>query len=189
MTFLEIEHRDLRAQHREHVEQRGTRRVQADRIEYQVGAGKNGGGAEEERGRRDVAGNRGFNRMERLRAGDGDGIGSAGKFGAKGSQRQFAVIAGADSFAHRRGALGLQAGEQDAGFHLRAGNRSRVVDALQRSAFEMQRRVALGKREPRAHGFKRLANPLHWPARKGIVTGEREAARLRGQQAGEHAHG
>ena len=106
----------------------------------------------------------------------------ARELGAKGAQRQFAVVAGADGFAHGRGSRGLQAGKQNAGLDLRAGNRRGVVDGLERTAVDGERRVAVGEREARAHGFKRLANALHGAARERGVADEREAALLRREQ-------
>ena len=61
--------------------------------------------------------------------------------------------------------------------------------AFNGAAFDGQRRMAIGEREPRAHGFQRLANALHGPARERVVADEREAALLRREQAGDHAHG
>ena len=108
--------------------------------------------------------------------------------GAKGAQSQFAVVARAHSLAHRRRSRRLQARQQDAALHLRAGNRRGVVDGVQRTAIDGQWRVAVGEREPRAHGFQRLANALHGPPRERLVADEREAPRLRREQAGNHAH-
>ena len=92
-------------------------------------------------------------------------------------------------FAHGCGAGGLQAGEQNAGFDLRAGDGRGVVDGVERSAVDGERRVAVGEGEARAHGFERLANALHGAARERGVADEGEAALLRREQAGDHAHG
>ncbi len=128
VLLFEIEDGDVRAESGEHVEQRGARGVEAERVEDERGAGKDGRGAEKERGRRDVAGDSGFDGVELLRAGDGDGVDGAREVGAEGAQGEFTVVAGADGFAHRCCAFGLQAGEQDAGLDLGAGHGRGVVD-------------------------------------------------------------
>ena len=56
-------------------------------------------------------------------------------------------------------------------------------------ALDVDGGVAFGERELRAHGFKGLANALHGTAGKGCVANQREAALLRREQAGDHAHG
>ena len=124
-----------------------------------------------------------------LRAGDRDGVERAGEGGAEGAQGQLAVVAGAHGFAHGGGSGGLQAGQQDAGLDLGAGHGRGVVDGLERAAFDGERRVAVGEREARAHGFQRLADALHGAAGERGVADEGEAALLRRQQAGDHAHG
>ena len=110
--------------------------------------------------------------------------------GAEGAQSQFAVVARAHRFAHRGGAGGLQAGEQE-----RRSSPARWERAwcsrwpASGAPSNGDGRVAVGEREPRAHGFERLANALHGPARKRCVADQREAALLRREQAGDHAHG
>ena len=146
------------------------------RIENQAGAGEERGGAEKECGGRDVAGDSGIDGVKRLRAGDGDGIDGARERGAEGAQGQFAVVAGADCFAHGGGAGGLQTGKQDAGLDLRAGDRRGVVDGVKRRAVDGDGRVAVGEREARAHRFERLANALHGAARERCVADEGEGA-------------
>ena len=108
---------------------------------------------------------------------------------AKGPQRQLAVVAGAHGFAHRRGARRLQAGQQHARLHLRAGHRGGVVDRLQRCAFNHHRRVPIRQRDARAHFRKRFADSFHGPARQRLVADERKFSLLRRQQARNHAHG
>jgi len=104
------------------------------------------------------------------------------------AQRKLAVVACADGFAHDGCSSCLQTGKKDAAFHLRAGNRRGVVDGGERCAFNAERSVAFGEREPCAHAFERLADALHRPARKRCVADECEAALLRREQAGDHAH-
>ena len=57
----------MRAQSGQHIEQRGARGVQAQRIEHQIGAGKERRGAEKKCRRRKIAGNGGLNGVQRLR--------------------------------------------------------------------------------------------------------------------------
>ena len=46
------------------------------------------------------------------------------------AQSDFGVVAGADGFAHGGDAVGIEAGEQDRGFHLGAGNGRGVIDGF-----------------------------------------------------------
>ena len=188
MDFFELQDGDAGSEGGEDVEERGARGVEADAVEDEAGVGKERGGAEEECGGRNIAGDRGFDGVEFLRAGDGDGIDGASERGAEGTQREFAVVAGADGFADDCGALGLQAGEQNAGLDLGAGNGRGEVDGVERSAFDGDGRVAVGEGEVRAHFAERLANALHGAAGERCIADEGEGALLRREQAGDHAH-
>ena len=101
----------------------------------------------------------------------------AGERGAEGAEGQLAVVAGADGFADGGGAGGLQAGEEDAGLDLGAGNGRGVVDGAERTAVDGERSVAVGEREARAHRFKRFADALHGAAGERVVADEGEACR------------
>ncbi len=126
--------------------------------------------------------------MKRLRAGDGDGVDGAGEVGAEGAEGQFAMVAGAQGFAHGSCPVGLQAGQQDAGFDLGAGDGRGVVDGVEGLAFDGDGRVAVGESEARTHFPEWFADALHGAARERRVADEGEAALLRREQAGDHAH-
>ena len=115
-------------QGREHVEERGACGVEAKLIEDEVGAGKESGGAEKEGGGGDVAGNGGFDGVQLLSAGDGDGISDAVDGGSEGTKSQFAVVASPNGFADGRGSVRLKSGDRTAGFDLCAGDGRGVVD-------------------------------------------------------------
>ena len=189
VLLLDMKNGDFCAECGEHVEQGGAGWIEAKRIEDEVGAGKERCGTQEKCSGRQIAGNGSLDGVERLRTRDGDGATVARDRCAEGAQGKLAVIAGAHGFADGCGSLGLQAGEQNAGLHLRAGNRSGVVDGRQFPAFDGERRVAISKREACSHPLQRLANALHGPARKRCVADKRKAAALRRKQAGDHAHG
>ena len=187
--FFEIENGDVRAEGGEHIEQRGAGGIEADGVKNQAGAGEERGGAEEKCCRGKIAGDGCIDGVERLRAGDGDGAGCAGERCAEGAEGQLAVVAGADFFEDGCGSGGLQSGEENAALDLRAGNGRGVVDGAKRAAVDGERRVSVSEREARAHGFERFANALHGAAREGFVADESEAAGLRREKPGDHAHG
>jgi hypothetical protein len=82
-----------------------------------------------------------------------------------------------------------ESGEEDARLDLRAGDRRLVLDGLQRSpAFDTQRRMAVERRQTRAHQFERLDDAAHRAAAQGLVAGEHGGEGLRGEHAGEQSH-
>ena len=166
MLLFEIQDSDTRAEGGEDIEQRGAGGIESDGVEDEAGAGEERGGAEEKGCGGKIAGNGGFDGVERLRAGDGDGLACAAERGAESAEGQLTVIAGAQFFEDGCGAGGLQGGEEDAAFDLRAGNWSGVVDGAKRTTVDRERCVSFGEREARAHGFKGLANAIHGAARK-----------------------
>ena len=56
------------------------------------------------------------------------------------------------------------------------------------AAVDRDRRVPFSERDVRTHVRKRFADALHGAAGEGLVADEREAALLRREQAGDHAH-
>ena len=60
---------------------------------------------------------------------------------------------------------------------------------MESGSVDGERGMAIGEREARAHSFKRFANALHGTARERGVADQREAAGLRREKAGDHAHG
>ena len=59
-----------------------------------------------------IAGDGGFDGVERLRAGDGDGVERARERCAEGAEGELAVVAGADRFADGGGSAVCRAGEE-----------------------------------------------------------------------------
>ena len=100
---------------------------------------------------------------------------------------------GADGFADGGGAGGLEAGKEDAGFDLGAGDRGGVVDGLELAAANGKWGVAIGKGEVSAHEFQGRLNALHGAAGEGWVADQGEfrgvVRQLGREQAGDHAHG
>ncbi len=149
-----MQHADLRSQRGQHIQQRGARRVQPERIQHQVRAGEESRGAQKERRRRNVAGHRGFDGVSVCGPAIETESSVARQSCAKCTQGQFAVIARAHRLAHRRRPRGLQAGQQNARLHLCAGNWRRVVNRLERRAFDRQ-----SARGPRSASASRPSPP------------------------------
>jgi len=99
------------------------------------------------------------------------------------------VVAGTDGFGEAGGAVGLEAGEEDGGFDLGAGDGGIEVDGMERGAVNSDRGVALDEVDPCAHQAERLADALHGAVGEGVVADEGEGVRMWGDEAGEHAHG
>ena len=85
--------------------------------------GKKRGRAQEESGRGEISRHRRFDPVEALAAGDLNEILSSLKLRAKGAQGEFSMVARAHCLADGGRAPRLQAGKEDGGLHLRAGNR------------------------------------------------------------------
>ena len=122
MFFFDVKDFDFCAEGGEEVEECGAGGVEAEVIDDERGAGEDGGGGEEKCCGGDVAGDFRFDGVELLGAGDGDGVTLAGELGTEGAEGEFGVVAGAEVFRDGCFALGLKAGEEYAGFDLRAGD-------------------------------------------------------------------
>ncbi len=188
MDFLKLQNGDACSQCSKDVEKRSPGWVEADAVEDEAGVGEEGGGTEKECRGRNVAGHDGFDGVERLWAGDGDGVNGTGKRGAEGPEGEFAVVSRANGLADGSGAFCLQPGEKNACFYLGAGHGRGEVDGVERGAFDDDGRMAVGEGDMRAHFGERLADALHGTAREGIVTNQRKGALLRCEQSGDHAH-
>ncbi len=99
------------------------------------------------------------------------------------------MVAGADGFGEAGGAFGLQAGEEDCGFDLCAGDGGVEVDGVERAAVDGDGGVAFDEVDACAHLHERLADALHGAEGEGVVADEGEGVRVRGDEAAEHAHG
>src|ERR1700722_1260919 len=151
VLVFEIEHADMRTKCCEHIEQSSARRVESQPIEDQVRAGKESGSAKEEGSRRDISRNHGLDGLQLLSTCDADRVRRAVDMRAKGTQRQFAMVAGTDGFPRGRRAFRLQSGEEQGSLHLRAGNRRSVVDACKLAAPNRDRSMAFRERNLGAH--------------------------------------
>jgi hypothetical protein len=88
------------------------------------------------------------------------------------------------------GPLREQAGKQDAGLHLCASHRQRVFDRFEPASVDLEWRVAsFARPDDGTHHGKRLDDPLHRPAREGLIAGNAALKRLCGEHSAQHAHG
>lgn len=71
------------------------------------------------------------------------------------------VVASADGFGEASGAVGLQTGEEDCGFYLRAGNGGVKVDGVERAAVNGDGGVAVDEVDLCTHLHEGFANALH----------------------------
>ena len=109
--------------------------------------------------------------------------------GSEGAEGVLGVVAGADGFGEAGGAVGLQAGEEDCGFDLCAGDGSVEVDGVKGAAVDGDGGVAVDEVDAGAHLAEGFADALHGAEGEGVVADEGEGVRVRGDEAGEHAHG
>jgi hypothetical protein len=104
------------------------------------------------------------------------------------------VVAGADRLADDGGAFGEQSAEEDARFDLRAGYRQRVIDRVQRSPVDDERRKLAvfafdtARLDAGAHLFERFDDAAHRSSREGFVAEDAAGEGLRGQQSRHHAN-
>ena len=126
---------------------------------------------------------------------DAEPVAGAVECGTKGTEGLLGVVAGADGLGEAGGAVGLEAGEEDGGFNLRAGNWGVEVDGVEDAAVDddggvsAAGSVAAGEMDLCAHGGERLADTLHRAEGEGVVADEGELVRMGRDEAGEHAHG
>jgi hypothetical protein len=99
------------------------------------------------------------------------------------------VVAGADGLAEAGGAVGLQAGEEDCGFDLCGGDGGVEVDGVSGPPWMVMGAWPSIEVDLCAHLRERLADALHGAEGEGVVADEGEGVRVRGDEAGEHAHG
>ena len=195
MLLFDVEDFDLAAEGGDDVEQRGAGGVHADGVQNEVGVWEEERGAEEEGGGGEVAGNGGVDGFERLAPGDAELVADTVEGGTEGAEGVLGVVAGADGLGEAGGAVGLEAGEEDGGLDLRAGDGGVEVDGVERAADDGDRgvtalrSVAAGEVDLCAHGGERLADALHRTEGEGVVADEGEVVRMGGDEASQHAHG
>ena len=127
--------------------------------------------------------------MKFLMAGDGEAIVVSAKGGSEGAEGVLGVVAGADRFAEGCNAACLQAGEEDGGFDLGAGDGGVEVDGVERAAVDGDGGVAFDEVHLCAHLAEGLADALHGAEGEGVVADEREGVGVGSDEAGEHTHG
>ncbi len=114
----------------------------------------------------------------------------SGEGGAEGVECVLGVVAGADGFGEAGGAFGLEAGEEDGGLDLCARDRGGEVDGVESRAGDRDGRVSVLTRSSFApiwlSGLRMRSMGRRVSEWSPI---EREGARMRGDQAGEHTHG
>ena len=120
--------------------------VSADSRDYECGH-------QEERGRRQVAGNAQFAGLKVRPAGQGDGSALYFQVGAEFAQCQLGVIARAERLMHGGLAVSVKAGQQHAAFYLGACNRRCVVDRTELGTANGERRKAILPRLDAARPF------------------------------------
>ena len=100
------------------------------------------------------------------------------------------MIARAHRLAHSGRAIGVEAREQQAGFHLRACHWQLVINRMQSAARDFERgKSAFPRSYGRAHFAQRFHDAFHGPAGERVVANQAAAERLRRQNTGEHADG
>jgi len=119
-----------------------------------------------------------------------DGAARAFDGGAEFAESKFSVVAGADGFVDGGYAVSIETGEENRGFHLRAGGGRSVVNGAEVAAANFQRgAVAFAATDFGAHLAERLDDAAHGAAAERVVTGDDGSKGLAGQDAREHAHG
>ena len=99
------------------------------------------------------------------------------------------MVAGRDGFDHRRFAFGEQTGQQHARLDLGRQHGQPIGDASQRAAApDVDRRMAVGKRQVGAHLAQRRGDAFHGAAAERGVAHQRTVEGLSGQDAGQQAH-
>ena len=100
------------------------------------------------------------------------------------------MIARGDGFPDLRCPVSVQARQQDGALHLGARDLGHERNRLQQAgAVNRERWPAIRGVDDRAHAFERHDDPSHGPPPQGVVSGNRAAERVGGEDARQHAHG
>ena len=110
---------------------------------------------------------------------------------AEPAQHALGMIARRAGLVNGRFALGEEARQEDGGLDLGAGDRERVVDALETAAPDRQRGQpsAVPAEYGRAHQAQRLRDATHGPAAQRFGSGEHRGEWLPGRQPGQETDG
>ena len=173
----------------ENLQDSVTPRIDADAGQLQFGARCDQGADDEEGGGRQVAWDGDLGAVQGLSAFDADL--RAVHFAVRTEQRQhaFGVIPRRHRFRQAGAALGLEPGEQEGGFDLRACDRCPVGDSPQGGSVDPDRRVAGIGLDACAHLPQGDGNPLHGPLRQRGIPDQRGGERAGRQQAAQQPHG
>ena len=169
VLLFKIEHGDARSQRGQHVKQRSARGVEAERIEHQISNRERSAAAQRKNAAEEMSPGTAAS-MACSVCGPAIETESIVRVSVAPKARSASSLWSRVRTASRTVvvACGLQAGQQDAGLDLRAGNRRGVVDGLQRGALDRQRRMAVGQREPRAHRCQEACECAPWAGARAM---------------------
>ena len=180
-------HLDIGAHQAQDLDDPGPRGIPADMLQHQIGIRRDRGANQEKRRRGDIG--RYIDRacLEATTALDTAREPRAGHGPAEASEHAFRVVAALCGLLHAGSAIGVQPGEQDRGFHLRAGHRRHVFNAVQGlpAVDHERRRAALRGLDQRTHTAERLGHTAHRPPGERCVAGQGGVEGLCGQQTGQ----
>ena len=185
-----ILHGQIGAHQPQDVQDAGAGRVQPDVTQQQVGARRDRGADDEERGRRDVGRHVDRGGPQRLTATQPHRRAVAFDGDAEAPKHPLGVVAARSRLDDRGHAVGIQARQQHRRLDLGTGHRHPVVDRGEpaRRPDAHRRRAALSGRYPGAHPRQRLGHPAHRAPAQAFVTDQHRLERLAGQQAHQQPH-
>ncbi len=104
-------------------------------------------------------------------------------------QQPLGVVAAGKRLDHGRGpSIGVEAGEEDGGLHLRARDRELVPDPVELRAVDAEGCVAVRRLDVPAHPAQRIGDAFLRTGGERLVADELEGAFLPGEQARQQAH-
>ncbi len=158
---------------------------------HQVGPGGDTGTHQKEGRGRDIRRNIDTAAAEPAVTPEADAIVVTFDFVAKAPQHPFRMVAGGCRLGDTGTTVRIQAGQQQAGFHLRTGDRQAVIDTLQSGTAANTQRRGAGVRghDGRTHQPQRFGHAAHGPFGKRGIPGQFDVECLTGQQTAHQAHG
>jgi hypothetical protein len=173
------------------IDDAGAGGVEADVFERDLRSGRGGGGDHPERGAGDVPRHDDVRGSWFLAAIDADAVILAQPFDAKVSEQTLGVVPSGDRLHDGGLARREQTSQQDGAFHLGAGDGELVINRLQRTAFDGERRAdffALAG-DLRTHQAQGIGHALHRTAGERGIAKQLGFEVLPGEDAGEQADG
>ncbi len=196
LRALQIQDGERGAHGLKEIENGGTRGIQADIGDEEIGFGEQRCGGDEENGRGKIAGDIEGLRSQGDFAGavdralDGDGAAALGDLRAEKFKGQLGVIARGGGFGDERFAFGEEAGEENGGFHLGAGHGHFVLNAMEMAAADFERgEIAFASLNLRAHLKEWGNDSLHGTLLERGIAGNSGGEVLAGEDAGEETDG